>query len=369
MPVYYIEEMGGWENRALIDEFVAFARLCFTEYRGRVKYWITFNEINVLLMLARDLPNDAEKRGRYLELHNQLVASARAVRLAHEMDPGCLVGSMNCGMFTYPLTCAPADVAANQKYRQDTFFYSADVQARGYYPSYARRIWRENDVQLDISAQDEADLRAGRADYFAFSYYCANRITMQVGADILHLDLMDGQFVPNFGMGLQDIEYLCRHSGIPCDVHMMCMTPGEYVERLVALGAQILYIHPEADRHAARTLQKIADAGARPGIAIDPGTAVETIEPLLNLADYVLVMTVNPGFAGQQYIGFVEDKIDRLVTLKAKYGFRIMIDGAGSPQVIARLSKKGVEGYILGTSALFGKGRPYREILRELRGL
>ena len=189
------------------------------------------------------------------------------------------------------------------------------------------------------------------------------------GADIFHLDVMDGRFVPNFGMGLQDMEYLCSHATIPCDVHLMIQRPGDYVEKFAALGAKIIYIHPEADVHAPRTLQKIVDAGAAPGIAINPGTAFATIEPLLNLVDYVLVMTVNPGFAGQKYLPFVDDKIDQLLAVKDKYGFKIMIDGACSPQVIQRLNAKGVEGFVLGTSALFGKGRSYGEIMPELRAL
>ena len=189
------------------------------------------------------------------------------------------------------------------------------------------------------------------------------------GSDILHLDVMDGQFVPNFGMGLQDIEYICKHASIPCDVHLMCVAPGNHVEKFAAMGVKIIYIHPEADVHAPRTLQKIIDGGAEPGIAINPGTAFTTIEPLLNIVKYVLVMTVNPGFAGQEYVAFVDNKIEQLLAVKERYNFKIMIDGACSPTVIERLSAKGVDGFILGTSALFGKGRPYAEIMPELRSL
>lgn len=189
------------------------------------------------------------------------------------------------------------------------------------------------------------------------------------GIDIFHIDVMDGKFVPNFAMGLQDIEFIVRHATKPVDTHLMIEDPGEYVEKFARLGVQILYMHPEADRHPARTLQKIAEAGATPGIAINPGTSVETIEPLLYLAQYVLVMTVNPGFAGQQYLPFVDAKIAKLVAMKPTYGFRVIVDGGCSPEVIARLAAQGVDGFVLGTSALFGKGRPYREIIAELRRL
>jgi ribulose-phosphate 3-epimerase len=135
------------------------------------------------------------------------------------------------------------------------------------------------------------------------------------------------------------------------------------------LGADIIYIHPEADIHAPRTLQSIIDCGAKAGIAINPGTTVEVIRPLLSLAEYVLVMTVNPGFAGQKYLPFVDEKIDVLLSLKQQYGYHIMIDGACSPDVIRTLSAKGVEGFVLGTSALFGKDKSYKDIMKSLRGL
>ncbi len=190
------------------------------------------------------------------------------------------------------------------------------------------------------------------------------------GADSFHLDLMDGAFVPNYGMGLQDIQYIVSHASVPCDVHMMSVNPGEYVELFAKMGCGTIYIHPETDPHAPRTLQKILDSRARAGIAVNPGTSYSSIAPLLTMAQDVLVMTVNPGFAGQKYLPFVDEKIEELLAHREKYGgFRIFIDGACSPQVIARLSAKGVEGFVLGTSALFGKGKPYNELISELRRL
>ena len=194
------------------------------------------------------------------------------------------------------------------------------------------------------------------------------RLLDEAGADLLHIDIMDGSFVPNFGMGLQDAQLITKLSKTPVDVHLMIQEPGKYVHMFAEMGASVICIHAEADVHAARTLQTIRDARAIPAIAINPGTSVEWIRPVLSLVEYVLVMTVNPGFAGQKYLPFVDKKIDELLELQSQYEYRIMVDGACSPEKINELSAKGVEGFILGTSALFGKGRPYREIMRELRG-
>ncbi len=188
------------------------------------------------------------------------------------------------------------------------------------------------------------------------------------GVDGFHLDVMDGNFVPNYGMGLQDIEWICANATVPCDVHIMAEDPGRYVEKFAKLGAKVIYIHPEADAHSARTLAAIADAGVHPGIAINPGTSFSTVEPLLSLVDYALVMTVNPGFAGQKWLHFVDEKIERLAEAGKRYGFDVIIDGNCSPENIALAQDLGATGFVLGTAGLFGHG-DYAPTIEGLRNL
>ena len=190
----------------------------------------------------------------------------------------------------------------------------------------------------------------------------------EASVDIFHCDIMDGTFVPNITMGLMDLKTIRKYTKKPVDVHLMIENPGEKVDWFLDAGADIVYIHPESERYVVKTLAHIKSRGAAAGIAINPDTSLATVEEMLNLCDYVMVMTVNPGFAGQKFIQFTKNKIHALAALKEKYGFKLMIDGSCSPAVIEELSAMGADGFILGTSALFGKGRPYAEIIPELKG-
>lgn len=187
------------------------------------------------------------------------------------------------------------------------------------------------------------------------------------GADIFHIDFMDGDFVPNFGMGLQDFELIRSVTDKPVDVHLMINNPGKYVGMFADMGADIIYVHPEADQQITRTLDVIKSKGKKAGIALNPGTSIAMVEELLPLVDYVMVMTVNPGFAGQAFLDFTVDKVEKLCALREEYGYEVMVDGAISPEKIEMLSEKGVKGFILGTSSLFGKEESYEEILTKLK--
>ena len=195
------------------------------------------------------------------------------------------------------------------------------------------------------------------------------RVLDEAGVDIFHCDIMDGTFVPNFTMGVADLKAVRAATDKLVDCHLMIENPANKVDWFMDAGADIIYIHPESERYVVKTLAHIRERGKKAGLAINPDTSLSAVEEMLNLCDYVMVMTVNPGFAGQKFIPFTIGKIKQLATLKETYGFKLMIDGACSPEVIRDCSRLGVDGFVLGTSALFGKGRPFSEILQELREL
>ena len=190
----------------------------------------------------------------------------------------------------------------------------------------------------------------------------------QAGADIFHCDIMDGSFVPNFTMGVMDVKAIRKYTDKPIDCHLMIENPSEKVDWFIDAGVDIIYIHPEAERYVVKTLAHIKEKGAKAGIAINPDTSVAQLTEILNLCDYVMAMTVNPGFAGQPFIEFTRKKILQLVELKKEYNFQVMIDGHCSPEIIEELSESGTDGFVLGSSALFGKKGTYQQLMSALRG-
>lgn len=191
------------------------------------------------------------------------------------------------------------------------------------------------------------------------------------GIDSFHIDIMDGRYVPNYAMSLNDMRYIRSATTKPLDVHLMIEHPNTHIELFLRnlRKGDTVYIHPEAEYHPSTTLQKIIDAGMVPGIAINPGTSVETVLEMLRIVDKVLVMSVNPGNAGQMYLPYVGEKLLKLLALKEDMHFELYWDGACSADKILNFAPKGVRGFVLGTTLLFGKNRPYAEILKDIRGL
>ena len=191
------------------------------------------------------------------------------------------------------------------------------------------------------------------------------------GIDSFHIDIMDGRYVPNFAMSLNDMAYIASIAQKPLDVHLMIEHPNNnihlFLDRLRA--GDTVYIHPEAEYHPSTTLQKIIHADMIPGIAINPGTSIETVMEMLRIVKKVLVMSVNPGNAGQMYLPYVGKKYTKLLALKDEMHFEIYWDGACSADKILEYAPRGVKGFVLGTTLLFGKKRSYGETLQDIRDL
>jgi ribulose-phosphate 3-epimerase len=179
------------------------------------------------------------------------------------------------------------------------------------------------------------------------------------GATILHVDVMDGHFVPNLTVGLPVVKSLARATQLPIDAHLMISEPGRYAEQFVEAGAKMVSVHVEADAHLHRTLTSIRKAGAEAGVVINPATPVESLSEALPYADYVLVMSVNPGFGGQRFIETSIDKVRRLRQLIDERGLttRIEIDGGIDLNNIAAVVSAGADIIVAG-SAIFSTKDP-----------
>ena len=191
----------------------------------------------------------------------------------------------------------------------------------------------------------------------------------EAGIDLFHIDIMDGSFVDNFGMGYQDMEYIKRHGTRRVEAHLMVREPYHYLDILYDLGIDIIYIHPEVDSDPATTLEKIRSHGAEAGIALNPGTSLAMIEELLNVADRVLVLGVNPGHAGRSYQGYVDGKLTRLLAMRGDRPFTVALDGSVTMERIGTWHHRGVSSFVLGTATLFRPDTDYAAILKKIRAL
>jgi len=195
------------------------------------------------------------------------------------------------------------------------------------------------------------------------------RTVEEAGADVIHVDVMDGHFVPNISIGIPVVASLRKATRLPLDVHLMIEHPEAYIEGFIRAGADRVLVHQEATVHLDRALAMIREHGAQAGAAINPATPVAMLAEVLDKVDTVLVMSVNPGFGGQKFIPAAYEKIRQLNQLRARYnaGFRIEVDGGVDLENTASLAQAGANTFVAGTS-IFHTSDP-AAATRELRKL
>lgn len=187
-PLYLEESLGGWQNRGMIELYLRYAETCFRTFKGLVRYWLPFNEINNVLLFLEMFgknPTDEMYRAAYQELHYKFVAGALAAEKARAIDPQNRIGCMICGVPFYPATCDPRDIMLNHCMWEKGLLYSSDVLCKGEYPTFAGRLWREHNVTLDIRPEDLQAIKKGTVDLYTLSYYMSSAVTTHASNDIV----------------------------------------------------------------------------------------------------------------------------------------------------------------------------------------
>ena len=196
MPYALVEKYNGWESRELIEFFMNYCKAIFERYKDKVTYWLTFNEINTGTMPFGALVSTGTIRGfegstaelpdkpaeRFQALHHMFVASAKAIKYAHDNYPQFKMGNMICFVTSYALTCNPDDILANQEHMREMNWYCSDVQVRGEYPAYAKSIWKRHGITVKMEPGDEEILKEGIIDFYTFSYYMSNTVSTDPNA-------------------------------------------------------------------------------------------------------------------------------------------------------------------------------------------
>lgn len=212
------------------------------------------------------------------------------------------------------------------------------------------------------------------------SLMCADLLNLEssirelekAGVDYLHIDIMDGAFVPNITLGFDLINAIKKITDIPLDIHMMVEEPGRFIERMELSADDIVCVHYESEIHIHRTLEMIKNKGFKAGLAINPQTPVECAEPLAEYIDMLLVMTVSPGFAGQKIFAGAQRKVEKARTLLNEWGLSgipIEVDGNISLENGRKLSLKGADIFVLGTSSLFLKDKTLSDALKDFKAV
>jgi ribulose-phosphate 3-epimerase len=196
------------------------------------------------------------------------------------------------------------------------------------------------------------------------------RAAEAAGADMIHVDVMDGHFVPNISIGPSVVKSIRPHSKLPFDVHLMIAPVDPFIQQFRDAGADIITVHPESGPHVHRTLQAIRATGAKAGVSLNPGTPVEVVDPIIDLVDLILVMSVNPGFGGQSFIETALPKIEKLRKKIDATGRDIIleVDGGVNAKTASRVIEAGATALVAGTAVYGGDPTKYADNIRAIRG-